>query len=275
MTLECLGDNVFSLRRLVYIAPMTKPYYQDDLVTLYQGDVREILPSLSLPDLSCVLADPPYGETSLTWDRWVPGWPSFVFDHLRDGISLWCFGSTRMFMRHATEFAFWRLAQDVVWEKHNGSNSAADRFRRVHEMALHWYRGEWSQVYAAPVYTPDATKRTVRRKKRPPQWGEIGEHTYTSEDGGPRMMRSVIYARSEHGRAENETQKPIAIVRPLVEHSCPVGGLLLSLFSGSGTDLVTAKQLGRRAVGIELREGQCEIAARRLSQNVLDFGGVA
>lgn len=177
----------------------------------------------------------------------------------------------RLVLDRRDDFAGWQFAQDVIWEKHNGSNSMATRFRRVHELALQWYRGAWADVYATPVYTADATKRTVRRKEKPPQWHAIAGHTYTSEDGGPRLMRSVIYARSEHGRALNETQKPLAIVRPLIEHSSPTSGLVLSPFSGGGTDLVAAKMLGRRAIGIELRESQCEAAANRLSQGLLAF----
>ncbi|MCO4245795.1 site-specific DNA-methyltransferase, partial [Acidovorax facilis] len=56
---------------------------------------------------------------------------------------MWCFGSTRMFMERAADFEGWHLSQDIVWEKHNGSNAFADRFRRIHELALHFYRGNW------------------------------------------------------------------------------------------------------------------------------------
>lgn len=253
------------------------PYYSDAYVTLYHGDCREVLPSYGLlPTNSVVIADPPYAETSLAWDRWPTGWVTAIENAACSVVPLWCFGSLRTFLDRRDDFAAWRLAQDVVWEKHNGSNAHADRFRRVHEHAVQWYRGEWAEVYASPVKTADATKRTVRRKGKPPQWwGAIGDSTYTSEDGGPRLMRSVIYCRSEHGRAENETQKPVGIVLPLIEYSCPPGGLVVSPFAGAGTDLVAARQAGRRAIGVELREEQCEIAARRLSQGVLDFGGAA
>lgn len=243
------------------------PYYQDDAVTLYHGDWRELIPSGLVGDL--IVTDPPYGETSLDWDHWPDGWPEQAARHAR---SMWCFGSMRMFLERGGDFAAWSLSQDVVWEKHNGSNLAADRFARVHEHALHWYQGTWGDVYHETPTTPDARRRTVRKKPRPKQWiGATGESIYTSEDGGPRLMRSVIFARSMHGRAINETEKPASLVEHLVTYGCPPGGLVIDLFAGSASTLAAAKASGRRAIGFELRESQCESAAKRLSQGVLDI----
>lgn len=239
---------------------LPKPFYFDDHVTLYHADFRDILPCI--PSCDAVIADPPYGETSLDWDVWPDGWPGLFKDCTRH---LWCFGSMRMFLEHRDEFKGWTMAQDIVWEKHNGSSSAADRFRRVHELAVHFYRGKWSTLHKRPVKTMDATKRTLRRKARPPHWGDIGDQAYASVDGGPRLMRSVIPVRSCHGYAVNETQKPEGIVAPLVEYCVPAGGLVVDPFAGSGTTLVVAKKQGKRAIGIEKRLSQCEEIARRLS----------
>lgn len=85
------------------------------------------------------------------------------------------------------------------------------------------------------------------------------------------MMRSVIPVRSCHGHAVNETQKPEGIIRPLLEYSVPVGGLVIDCFCGSGTVLAVARQQGKRAIGIELRESQCEEVARRLSQTEISL----
>lgn len=253
---------------------MSAPYYQDDAVTLYHGDCREILPTLDLPTVDLIVADPPYGETSLEWDHWPTGWPQLMQSFAS---SMWCFGSMRMFLDRRDEFAAWKISQDVVWEKHNGSSLSADRFSRVHEHATHWYQGAWSNIHHETPTTNDATARTVRKKGRPAQWiGATGETTYVSHDGGPRLMRSVMFARSMHGRNPiNETEKPVGILEPLISYACPSGGLVLDPFAGSCSTAVAARAIGRRAICIEQRESQCEKAAKRLAQAPLDFGASA
>jgi site-specific DNA-methyltransferase (adenine-specific) len=82
--------------------------------------------------------------------------------------------------------------------------------------------------------TPDATARTARRKQRPPHTGQIDAGHYLSHDGGPRLMRSVIYVRNCHGRAIHPTEKPSALLEILIRTSCPQGGLVGDWFAGSG-----------------------------------------
>lgn len=208
------------------------------------------------PDESvdCILTDPPYGETSLPWDKWPEGWPTAVRRVLKRTGSMWCFGSQRMFLERISEFSGWKMSHDIVWEKHNGTGLFNDRFRRVHELALHFYRDDvrWADVYKCPQYTNDARARTVRKKGRPAQWiGATGETIYRSEDGGPRLMRSVMFHRSEHGKAAHPTQKPIAIVEPLLLYACPPGGTVLDVFAGSGTVGLCAARHGMKAILIE------------------------
>jgi site-specific DNA-methyltransferase (adenine-specific) len=233
-----------------------KPYYEDDLVTLYHGDFREV--PLDAP-VDLIVADPPYGQTSLAWDRWVPRWPEYLAAHR----SMWVFGTLRMFMEHSSEFSDWRMSQDIVWEKQNGSHLFNDRFRRVHEQAVHFYSGKWGDVYKSPRFTMDARSKTIRRKTKAPHLNQHEAVGYESVDGGPRLMRSVIQVRSTHGYAENETQKPVGILTPLIEYACPPGGVVFDPFMGSGSTLIAARDAGRRAIGIDIREDQCEIAARR------------
>ena len=251
-----------------------KPYWEDGQVQLYLGDMREVLPALSLT-ADCVVADPPYGETSLPWDKWPAGWLDVAALATR---SLWCFGSLRMFLELGGEFtaARWKLSQDIIWEKHNGSGFHADRFRRVHETAAHWYQGPWGDIYHEVPVTLDATAHTMRRKQRPPHTGHIGASSYTSEDGGPRLARSVLRFPSMHGRAIHPTQKPSGLVDVMLAYACPPGGLVIDPFAGSGTVLDAARCSGRRAVGVELHEPYAEAAARRLAQaSLFGDGGAA
>jgi site-specific DNA-methyltransferase (adenine-specific) len=240
-----------------------KPYYDAGGVTLYHGDCRADLPD---GEFAAIVADPPYAETNLSWDAWPLGWPAMLASRSRQ---MWCFGSMRMLLDRRDEFPPWQFAQEIVWEKHNGSGLHADRFRRVHEFASHWYQGPWGALTLNPQTTPDATARTVRKKARPAQWhGAIGDDLYESHDGGPRLMRSVLYVRSEHGRALHPTQKPVGILLPLIAYSTNLEDVVLDPFAGTGSTLLAAKMSGRRAVGVEVDERYCEMAATRLDQGV-------
>jgi site-specific DNA-methyltransferase (adenine-specific) len=250
---------------------MVDPYYADDTVTLYQGDCRKVLPALDVhPD--CIIADPPYGETSLAWDRWPDGWPTIAATTCS---SMWCFGSMRMFLDRNGEFATWRLSQDVVWEKHNASGPDADRFRRVHEYALHWYRGRWRDVYHQPQRRWSGVVERGRivgqGAKTIGQRGEYSSRHWT--DDGTRLMTSIIRARSMHRNGNiHPTEKPVDLLLPLIAYACPPGGLVLDPFAGSGSTAVAARELGCRTVLIEGDERYCEAIAQRLqrpSQSVL------
>lgn len=254
-----------------------EPYFSDGTVTLYLGDMREVLPALAAGGLQadCIVTDPPYGETTLAWDRWPDGWPGVAAQASR---SLWCFGSMRMFGEHWAEFgaAGWKFSQDIVWEKPNGSMFTADRFKRVHEAAAHWYRGDWAGIcHETPrseiAYRTKGNSGTGRGP-RTQHTGAIASRAW--EDDGTRLMRSVITAASMWRRgAIHPTEKPSGILTPLIGYACPAGGTVLDPFAGSGSTLDTARLSGRRAVGIEAREEYAEKAARRLSQMTLDFGG--
>lgn len=253
-----------------------KPYYEESGITIYHGDCQQVLPLLPHESVDVVLADPPYGDTSLPWDTRVPGWTFLVAPLLKGHGSLWVFGSLRSFVENWRDYTGYKLAQELVWEKHNGSIFHADRFRRVHELLAHWYSSsaKWADVYKSPQFTHDATARTVRRKGRPPHAGEIGDGDYTSFDGGPRLQRSVLQVRSCHGTAVHPTQKPEGIIRPALNYSLPPGGLVMDPFMGSGSTLLVAREMGARAIGVEISEAYCELAVKRLQQSVLPFATV-
>ena len=91
--------------------------------------------------------------------------------------------------------------------------------------------------------------------------------TYSSVDGGPRLMRSVINARSEHGKAIHPTHKPLEVVEPILRYSCPPGGTVLDPFAGSGTVGVAAKRNGRAAILIEIDDNYAEMARKRIEDD--------
>jgi site-specific DNA-methyltransferase (adenine-specific) len=231
------------------------------------GDCRQDLRPRGPFDL--LIADPPYGDTSLEWDRTCVGWIAASAALLKPAGSMWVFGSMRMFQNVGAQFraAGLRYAQDIVWEKHNGSGFHVDRFKRVHEHAVQFYPkgAAWGEVYNAVQTTPDATARTVRHKKRPPHMGHIEAGAYASEDGGPRLMRSVIYMRSTHGRAIHPTEKPDALIEILIRTSCPPKGIVGDLFAGSGAAGEAAMRAGRRYIGCEIDATMADAARNRLA----------
>lgn len=247
---------------------MTAPYWEDDHVQLYLGDMREVLPALGVT-ADLILVDPPYAETSLAWDRWPDGWPSLAATITS---SMWCFGSMRMFLGRRDEFADWRLSQDVIWQKNAGSGFHADRFRRVHEFALHWYRGDWRAVHhdVPRVKHLGRNEGDVRGgANRVPHYGGLRRNTWS--DDGTRMMTSILQAKNMRTRAIHPTEKPVGVLTPLIEYACPPDGLILDPFAGSGSTLEAARLTGRRAIGIERHEPYAEDAAKRLAQAPLEL----
>lgn len=253
---------------------MSEPYYADGQVTLYLGDCRDVLPTLGL-SADLVLADPPYGETSLAWDTWPDGWLAAVAP-IAD--SLWCFGSLRMYLKHTAEFATagWKLSHDVIWKKPRGGVAYPDRaVVRVHEQITHWYRGDWSQVHHEQQRQEHhgPGKGTIHRGETGPAWnGSRRAHSWT--DDGTRALPSVIECQTMRMRGIHPTEKPSGLLEPLIAYGCPPGGLVVDPTAGSCSTLAVAASLGRRAVGIEGNEAIAEAAAKRLAQGSL-FGGVA
>lgn len=246
---------------------MPVPYFETDGVALYLGDCREILPALDV-SAEAVVTDPPYGDTHLGWDTWPDGWPAAVSEVAS---AVWCFASLRMLLAHAHEFAEagYRLAQDVVWEKNNGPGFVADRFRRVHELVVHYYRGPWNEQRHQVPRVPGAESRGMVRRRGASGDGTYGwRNAHVREDDGMSLQRSVIKAASVRAGA-HPTQKPAAVLGPLIEYSTAPGALVVDPFAGSGATLETARALGRGAVGIEADEAYAEAAAARLSQGIL------
>jgi len=234
---------------------------------VYHGDCRDVLP-LFIADgsVDACITDPPYGDTALKWDTQVDGWIAELARILKPTAAVWVFGSIRFLapLFSQMEAAGFKYSQDIVWEKQNGTGFANDRFRRVHEHAVMFYRGAWADVYREAQFTMDARAKTVRRKARPAHTGHIGAGDYVSVAGGPRLMRSVLQVRNEHGRAVHPTQKPVELIRPLIRYTVPPGGVVADLFMGSASIGLAALLEGRRYIGIESDPNHYRTAEARL-----------
>jgi DNA modification methylase len=217
------------------------PYYQSCGITIYHGDCREVLPTLAAGSVDLVLTDPPYGVKR---DKGFGG--ACAFGGGRGAqIERRTFEDNWDQDRPAPEalsavVAAGRLS--IVW----GGNHFADVLPR----ATHWI--VWDKLNTMPSFGDCELAWTNSRRtsvcKVTVQWnGLIGK---------------------EHGRW-HPTQKPTELFQWCVSRYSESGQVILDPFMGSGTTLVAAKRLGRQAIGIELEERYCEIAAKRLAQGVL------
>lgn len=215
------------------------PYYQDDAVTLYHGDCREVLAWM---DADVLVTDPPYGmsyESNLNRDkRNIKVGQPIAGDSspaLRDqALAAWG-------PRPAIVFGTWRVARPaatkalVVWHK-LGAGGMGD-------LSMPWLPTH-EEVYILGS-------------------GYQGKRSDSVLSVAPLMS-------GDNERPNHPTPKPVPLMERLIL-TCPLG-VIADPFAGSGSTLIAARNLGRRAIGVELEERYCEIAARRLAQDVLDFG---
>ena len=239
-----------------------KPYYDRDGITIYHGDCLEVSDSLPSGIASAVVTDPPYSSgtrregakgvrKSMTRETENADW--FGTDCLTTNGFLWlmraCSREWKRLVRpgsHILSFIDWRMhpalagametadlrhAGVLVWDKAMIGMGAC--FRNQHEFILHFTHG---------------VGRTPGRRDC------------------PNVLRYPAVRNGLH-----DTQKPVELLSRLIEVVTAPGELVLDFFAGSGSTLVAAKETGRRAIGIEVDERYCEIAANRLAQGVLNF----
>jgi site-specific DNA-methyltransferase (adenine-specific) len=158
-----------------------------------------------------------------------------------------------------------------------------DAFAQAFELFLPMVPCGWMLVFFAPRKTPEFCERTRKASwfgeviwdKRSPG---LGYHIrYSHENiavfkcGEPERpanaLFSVVSESVEAGLHPHE--KPLHLFTRLAAWGCRAGGTILDPFLGSGTTLRAAKDLKRKAVGIEIDERNCEIAAKRMAQEVL------
>lgn len=234
------------------------PYYDDGRgIVIYHGDALELLPELPGSSVDLVLTDPPYmiGAVSSgalaskagTWgdmmnsSRWFRDWYSMNRRLLRASGAMWSFCNWRslpVIMKAAID-ANWHVESVLVWHKD-------------------WI-GPGGQVGLRPAY--ELVALLPREGFAVPDRGipDVWTHKWSSlkPNGHP-------------------AEKPAGLFQRLIETSGGTPGMtVLDPFMGSGTALVAAKSAGLSAIGIETEERWCEVAARRLSQEVLPLVGVA
>jgi len=221
-------------------------YYSDDLVTLYHGDCREVTKWLAADVL---VTDPPYGR----------GWKQ---GKLR---GLTCEGDTS--------------------RPHEGI--AGDLDTATRDAALSLWGDRMALVFGDLMLAPPVGTRLVGVYRKPEAagmrgaiggWRRDAEAIYVmgSWPSGFGGRSSVINTgatngggwQSPAGRYGHPHAKPVDVMETLIQ-TCPPG-VIADPFAGSGSTLVAARNLGRRAIGVELEERYCERAALRLSQMVLD-----
>jgi site-specific DNA-methyltransferase (adenine-specific) len=225
------------------------PYYDQDGITIYHADCRDVIPLVSA---HAMITDPPYGiglikKTSDYRDS----------SHFDDGESL---RASVLYKDDPDEIR--HLIQQVI-------PLAGERCERALVFsgpAMLWAYPEPRAVGC--VFTPNGAGRSP--------WGFqcmhpvlfYGKDPYLQDGKGgrPNSMRDEQPNRE---KIDHPCPKPVSWMRWAVARASREGETILDPFMGSGTTLVAAKALGRKAIGIEIEERYCEIAIKRLQQAVL------
>ena len=253
-----------------------KPYYEQDGISLFHGDCRECLLDQDLQEriepVSVLVTDPPYqglagnliagfaggsavakrrtstptvGEAGrslgfIRHEEWLP----LACDLVVGGLAFCSYHDVAE-VRMALPLTAKPKAL-IVWHKPNSMPVARNVPRFRVEFA-------WAFQTADPC---------------PLAWREL-DTLYSIPSPNAGCVSSGERYTNPDGRATHPAQKPITLMQELLALG---GDLVLDPFAGTGTTLHAAKNLGRKAIGIEIEERYCEIAARRLDQGVLDLG---
>lgn len=273
----------------------TAPYYQDDHVTLYQGDCREI--ATSLPSVGAVVTSPPYADkradhystfSEADYPAFTVGWMAampLVSDasvivnirtNHRDGFDSPYVLRTRLALLEAG----WGECGELIWTKPGGGTGpfgSRYRPRRAWESLL-WFARHgrpWVDVKANGTPAKRTIANTTAQRK-----GE-GEYlsTFTDYDAGtPTRCEDVVAIPAGRwtnvGAEDHPAPFPPDLAAWCMKLTCPPDAVVLDPFAGSGSTLLAARRLGRKAIGVELDEGYCEIVARRLGDGSL-FGAAS
>ena len=260
-----------------------KPYYEHTGITIYHGDCLEIMPTLPASSVDLVLCDLPYGTTACSWDEVIPFerlWQTWTRVLRRNAAVV--LTASQPFTSRAVLSAVGAFKCSWVWKKNAGSNFGQVKFQpmKEHEDVL---------VFAPkgrPTYNPQMQERAEAGKAMVKAgvkssasdgadvYGGLNQGYDNSKcDPEKRYPSSVQLFNRQRGL--HPTQKPVALMEYLIRTYTNPGDTVLDNCMGSGTTGVACVNTGRSFIGIEIEEKYCEIAAKRLSQEVSDFGGDA
>jgi site-specific DNA-methyltransferase (adenine-specific) len=229
-------------------------YYQDDWTTIYHGDSRDWMPLA----VDAVVTDPPYGTGLYASDQ------PFTPDDLN---TLLAIAPTAIFgwpePLVALCIAVGQVPDEwVTWWPTNGRNRGFTKtglWREVECVAV-FGRAEWGRLRQPRTITTTPLPKAGARGKPQTDFARMGD---VWRDESPFLNPKVIHKRL------HPNEKPVALMARLIEVMSEPGDTILDPFMGSGTTLAAAAQTGRRSIGIEIEERYCEVAATRLSQEVL------
>lgn len=246
------------------------PYYEQSGVTIYHGDCREVLSCLRGADH--VITDPPYSDyvhsksrrggadappldgSGRTSQASFSRVKTLGFEALTDEVRLFV---ADWLSRHVTR---WSLVFSDV------ESTGLWRDALVVGGLDYVRTGAWVKIGATPQFTGDRPAVgfeaiTICHPKGRKRWNGGGSHAVWSYP--------IVLNQSHSDPRLHTTQKPEPLMLELVRLFTDGGDTIVDPFMGSGTTLAAAKRLGRKAIGIELEERYCEIAARRLQQEAL------
>jgi DNA modification methylase len=249
------------------------PYYEDEAVVLYQGDCRDVLPTLAQVDH--VITDPPYDEHTHGAQRRGSAEPGRGKQ----------FGLSKTSISVERHIGFAALSADQTTE-------LATQFARLSERwivifcAMEQQAGWMANLMAAGMdhvrfgiwHKPGSTPQfSGDRPGTPCEAIEIAHRPGRKRwnGGGGFAMWTAPIVKTQTGDRYHPTQKPESLMRDLVADFTDPGDTILDPFAGSGTTLVAAKRLGRKAIGIELSPAYCDVIVSRLRQGSLLSGEVA
>jgi DNA modification methylase len=267
------------------------PFYDDGQVTLFCADLRAV--EVPAGSVAAVVTSPPY-NVGLDYDatsdalRWSEYWrlaadtATLMAVALGDGGRAWVntavsvpldpyargpqsagSGKARVMLAHrwatVLEAAGLELVDQVAWCSARGAGTAWGSWESPAAPNL---RGDWESLLVA---TKGGWDRT------PPRGAEDWRDTV----GGWPALCSTVWQLTPAARNGHPAPMAVEVARRAIRLSTWPGEVVLDPFAGSGTTLVAARQLGRRAVGIEASEAYCALAVQRLAQGAFDFAGAA